>query len=226
SDKDGIPDHLDDCPFVPGPLSGIGCPPEDAVEMTIPPKRDDEFWPIPKATTFETVTEDFKDLSYENTLEDAYVQLRNKIKGSGKEFHKIMYIPLGFALFTKLERINDEGLPVKDPIAIESGGCSISQIIHCLFGAPSGRYRIFAFIVSSVSEIGMAIEDTEYRDLIKRISSGDDYNTTYLRTGDNEPISFSGYNIHLVVYEYESYPGNLPKLVTDSNIPHYKQILK
>ena len=224
SDGDGIPDYLDLCPFVPGPASNDGCIPDESVEMPSPSKRDDEFWPIPKPTNFDTVTDEFFGLSEKSTLEEVYIQIRSRINEKDKKFNKIMKVPMGFALFTKLERINESGLTVKDPITIESCGCSIAQIVPCLFGAPSGRYRFFAFIVSGISEIGMAIEDTEYSKVVQMISNGYDYNKSYLRTYDNEPIYFSGYEIHLIVYEYETYPGSLPKLVTDSNINHHQHI--
>jgi hypothetical protein len=228
SDGDGIPDHLDKCPFVPGPASTNGCPVEELMEALNPrdPNRSDQFWPIPTPTYIEDITDQF--IGINDSLEAVYGKIRKHLQKKGNQFNRVMYVPEdGFVVFSNLERINDSGTKLSLPIEIEKGGCSILNILHCLYGKPSGRYVFFAFVVNNGKGLSTTNDIKEYNDIMKYINRGYiNLDNSYVRDIYNNPISAAGYTVSLLAYEYETYPGRVPKLVLNTKIDYFKLLFK
>jgi hypothetical protein len=228
SDGDGIPDHLDKCPFVPGPASTNGCPVEELMEALNPrdPNRSDQFWPIPTPTYIEDITDQF--IGINDSLEAVYGKIRKHLKNKSKQFNRVMYVPDdGFVVFSNLERINDSGTKLSLPIEIEKGGCSILNILHCLYGKPSGRYVFFAFVVNKGIGLKTTDDIQEYNEIMKYINRGYiNLDNSYVRDIYNNPISARGYTVSLLAYEYETYPGRVPKLVSNTQIDYFKLLFK
>lgn len=224
SDGDGTPDHLDKCPFVPGPASNDGCPVEyEMIERTLrDPNRSDQFWPIPPLSYVEDVSDSF--IGNDETLEVLYSKIRRHLQKKGRSFNRVMYVPEdGFVIFSKLERINDLGTKLDLPIEIERGGCGILNIFHCLYGKPSGRYVFFGFVVNDGIGLNTNNDVQEYNEIMKYINRGYiNLDNSYVRDIYSNPIPANGYKVSLIAYEYETYPGQVPKLVTNSRIPYFK----
>lgn len=227
SDGDGIPDHLDRCPFGPGPAANNGCPIEYVKEETPPPRasnRSDQFWPIPTPTYVEDVSGQF--IGIGDSLEAVYGKIRKHLQKKGKQFNRVMYVPEdGFVVFSNLERINDSGTKLSLPIEIEKGGCSILNIFHCLYGKPSGRYVFFAFVVNNGIGLKTTNDIKDYNELMATINRGYiNLDNSYVRDIYNNAIPAGGYTVTLLAYEYETFPGRVPKLVVKSQINYFKSL--
>jgi hypothetical protein len=63
-------------------------------------------------------------------------------------------VPGGFALATRLEQIDSDGTPKRDPqrwssAMPEQPVASLGDYLRVLFSAPSGDYRVIVFVVSN-----------------------------------------------------------------------------
>ena len=228
SDGDGTPDHMDVCPFLPGPASTNGCPVEEVrEEITLrDPNRSDQFWPIPNPTYVEDISDKF--IEIDDYLETVYGKIREHLQEKGRQFNRVMFVPeSGFVVFSNLERINDSGSRLDLPIEIEKGGCSILNIFHCLYGKPSGRYMFFGFVVNNGIGLTTTNDIQEYNEIMKFVNRGFiNLDNSYVRDIDNNPIPTNGYSISLIVYEYETYPGRVPKLVSNTTVDYLKILFK
>ncbi|PZX49112.1 hypothetical protein LV85_03243 [Algoriphagus chordae] len=228
SDGDGTPDHSDKCLFLPGPASTNGCPVEEVREdRTLrDPNRPDQFWPIPNPTYVEDISDGF--IEKDDDLETVYGKIRKHLQEKGRQFNRIMFVPeSGFVVFSNLERINDSGTRLDLPIEIERGGCGILNIFHCLYGRPSARYMFFGYVVNT--RIGLTTTDDiqEYNEIMKVVNRGFiNLDKSYVRDIYNNSISADEYTISLIVYEYETYPGQAPKLVSNTTVDYLKLLFK
>ena len=159
-----------------------------------------------------------------DSLEAVYGKIRKHLQKKGKLFNRVMYVPEdGFVVFSSLERISDSGAKLTLPIEIELGGCSILNIFHCLYGKPSGRYVFFAFVVNNGIGLKTTTDKKDYNEIIKYINRGYiNLDNSYVRDIYNNPVAARGYTVTLLAYEYETFPGQVPKLVLENQINYFK----
>lgn len=111
-------------------------------------------WPPPRYSAIANVPiELFKERIEEPTLGYVANKLENALDNAGYSDRSYYYIPNGFALITRLERINQDGTSCTEDSRWITGPqplkkFSISSYIKSLFTAPPGYYRIIVFAVT------------------------------------------------------------------------------
>jgi hypothetical protein len=113
-------------------------------------------WPPPRASASVAIPDGFiaASGSAAPTLGDVAAQIHTTLDGGGYVERSYFAAPGGFAMVTRLERINADGTPMQDPErwrveAQPLGSFSLRAYLQALFTAPSGHYRIIVFVVSS-----------------------------------------------------------------------------
>ncbi len=130
----------------PAANGGSGTGSEPAEEPEVP-----QFpWPPPRASASVVIPAG----SAAGTLGDVEEQIRTALDGGGYVERSYFAAPGGFAMATRLERINPDGTPMQDPErwrveAQPLASFSLRAYLQALFAAPSGQYRIIVFVVSS-----------------------------------------------------------------------------
>ena len=113
-------------------------------------------WPPPRSSSSIVIpSQFFKDNHASHLLlSDIERILRDSLNTCGY-FEKSYYlVPDGFAIVTRIERINDDGTPKQDVDrwsleSIYSDTLSIEDFLKSLFTANQGLYRVIAFIVTA-----------------------------------------------------------------------------
>lgn len=125
-------------------------------EMAAPAQREaiPRFpWPPPAASSFMTIPlMDFLDRD-QPSLDDANRLLRSAFESAG--YFELSYyaVPDGFALVSRVERIEPDGRPMAPPHRWEQGGAGLSSFslvgyVRSLFLAPPGYYRLIVFLLT------------------------------------------------------------------------------
>jgi hypothetical protein len=112
-------------------------------------------WPPPRASASVVVPPGFIRLSSvaKPTLGDAAKLIDAALDGGGYVDRSYFAAPGGFAMVTRLERIDADGTPKQEerwsvqPPPLQR--FSLSAYLRALFTAPPGYYRIIVFVVSS-----------------------------------------------------------------------------
>jgi hypothetical protein len=85
-------------------------------------------------------------------LKHADYTLRAGLIAAGYDELSYYSVPDGFALISRLEKIETDGSPKPEPgrwsQADKKSGFSLGEYLSILFTAPAGRYRIIVFIVT------------------------------------------------------------------------------
>ncbi len=139
-------------------LIGIACNGGAPPSTPTTPVEMPEFpWPPPKPSAtailkFDSLT---KSANAKLTFGDIDTRI-NEALVAGNYTEKSYYgIPGGFALTTRIEQIDENGLPsssnrwVTEIATIKLSEFSLQGYLNALFSAPKGRYRIFVFMVTS-----------------------------------------------------------------------------
>jgi len=159
-----------------GPRSGLDVAPAPEQEAMVPPESgsapepqapavmpptvgiDPELdvpqfpWPPPRASASVVMPPGFLRLR-ELTLGDAAKLINAALDGGGYVDRSYFAAPGGFAMVTRLERIDADGTPKQEERwSVESPplqSFSLGAYLRALFTAPAGYYRIIVFVVSS-----------------------------------------------------------------------------
>ena len=114
-------------------------------------------WPPPGYSAFASLTLGSLERSVGNDLlfGDVDGRIRSAFSRAGYEQRSYFTVPDGFAIVTGLEQIDEDGYPVSagrwpsfgEPVRFTQ--FSPAEYLDALSGAPEGRYRVFAFVVTS-----------------------------------------------------------------------------
>lgn len=133
---------------------------------------------------------------------DIEKRLRAKLDARGYEDTSYYEVRGGFAMITKIERIDDQGkaLPGSDRFALESSGLCrfrLTSLLDCLLDADPGRYRVIVFLVTTapVTTDGSPARFAEAQDWL---DGGGDFMPAYLA---GKPLT-AAHNISALVYEF------------------------
>lgn len=130
-----------------------GGPPEGDFDYSMSrPSPPSPFWPLPPPSA-RTVLPAGALGSDSKTLGDVWARLRSAIDRSGYPAQAVHPVPGGFAIATRIERIDADGRPMPPPArwsaAIPIGTVhSLGDYIRAMFQAPEGHYRVIVFIVN------------------------------------------------------------------------------
>ena len=111
-----------------------------------------EFWPVPPASARHRITSHFSNCSQLKNVDSA---IKKALESCGYAENSYFKVPEGFAVITKMERINRDASPVPPPKRWDtevnvSDGFSLTRILRAIFVTESGKFRIIAFVVTPV----------------------------------------------------------------------------
>jgi hypothetical protein len=139
----------------PGEKAAPREPAGDAdVRPTEPPSGVRAFpWPPPKYSEFSTIPREWVAPDAVTTLASVAVRLERAFEAAGYGERSYYWIPDGFALVSRIERIQSDATPIDPPgrWAVETPS-RVSEgfidHIRALFNAPPGFYRVIVFAVT------------------------------------------------------------------------------
>ncbi|MEL6863641.1 MAG: hypothetical protein AAFP19_04445 [Bacteroidota bacterium] len=131
-------------------------------------------WPPPKASAQDVLPASFFESA--DNLKDVDKTLRKALEQSGYYEHSYFRAPKGFALVTRIERINDDASPKANPDRWQLANSSpkkfsLSDYFKALFSAPKGLYRVIVFIVSDQA-FAQSEESVSQEEASQWLSSG------------------------------------------------------
>ncbi len=113
-------------------------------------------WPVPKPSALEVLTLESleKTVGTGITFHDVDERISSALHSAGYDERSYFGVPGGFAVVTRLEKMDADGYPdyydrwasSLAPISIVD--FSLTKYLEALFGTPQGHYRVFVFIVS------------------------------------------------------------------------------
>ena len=138
-------------------LSAPGFPPGQAQAMmiekgdvTLPPFP----WPPPKPTSKLALPADWLPAQEPPTLGQVGKLLESALVAERYPDYAYLAVPNGFALVAQLEQIQQDGTPVTpnrwDPKLPSMATMGFDEFLKALFVAPTGYYRVIAFIVTDL----------------------------------------------------------------------------
>ena len=114
-------------------------------------------WPVPKPSAFEVLP--FESLGRPNgtgiTFRDVDERISNALGSAGYDDKSYFGVPGGFAIVTRLEKMDADGYPdhsnrwASSLAPIRFADFSLTKYLEALIGVPKGHYRVFVFVVSS-----------------------------------------------------------------------------
>ncbi len=111
-------------------------------------------WPPPRASARYVIPRDIviRDIA-EATWGDVESRLVAALDSAGYFDRSVYFVPSGFAIVTRLERIDADGNPLAEadrwpPVIGATGTFSLASYISRLFFAETGYYRVIAFIAA------------------------------------------------------------------------------
>lgn len=160
-------------------------------------------WPPPKPSSLISLPDEAKGDS--NHLVDVYERISFALHQSGYGEQRVYGVPAsgdeGFAIVTRLERFDKNGVPLDDdtrflPPDLEDTSFNLTEFIKRLFVAPQGYFRFAIFIITDLTYIPNAPEiDSEGAQTL--LEEG------VPRLPDSfEQVSSSGYHVDVLIYEY------------------------
>jgi hypothetical protein len=135
-------------------------------------------------------------------------------------------VPRGYALVTRIERINPDGTPKEVPTRwdIDIGPLqrfSISDYLEALFAAPPGYFRILVFVVTPFS-FGQSDAFVSRKEAMDWLHEG------WNRLPENvRSLPFtSDYGCTALIYEFEQHGRDqAPRLNTPGHIPGHTHLI-
>jgi hypothetical protein len=129
--------------------------PPPAASVSPEPEVPDFPWPPPRASATAVIPAGFIRVSgiAEPTLGHAVELINAALDGGGYVERSYFAAPGGFAMATRLERIEADGTPKQEErwsVAVQPlQSFSLGAYLRALFTAPAGYYRIIVFVVTS-----------------------------------------------------------------------------
>ena len=201
-----------------GGVSGIGTAVPDSVngggaepaEAAAPPVAAAEFpWPPPRPSAISVLPDDLllQDGSTPQRLADVDRLLNDALRPAGYFDHSYFRIPGGFVLVTRLEQIDESGVPKPgdERWAVEVGPLrdfSLGAFLKALFTADPGLFRVIAFAVSD-EDFQPRAEATTRAAATAWLSSG--LNVLPREIAD-QPFRPS-HRVTALIYEFQKPPG-------------------
>ncbi len=163
-----------------GSILLVGCPSRTGDAAPPPPRNavtPDPLprfpWPPPKASATSDVSRRL--LEDSKTLGDVDAKLVEALDKAGYGERSYYWIPGGYALATRIERMDDDGAPHKpdrwnlNPSLMRN--FDLVVFLKALVSAPVGRYRVFVFTVTSQAYKSDTAEPS-YETAVKWAGSG------------------------------------------------------
>jgi len=183
-------------------------------------------WPPPRASASAVIPAAFIPSSgiADPTLGDVAEQIRAALDTGGYVERSYFAAPGGFAMVTRLERIDADGTPKHDERwSVEAQplqSFSLGAYLRALFTAPAGYYRIIVFVVSS----------QPFAQSAERVSRSDAL--AWLHEGLNQlPDSVGGaayserHAVTALIYQFEQ-PGRQEALLVLQGSPSAREHLE
>ena len=179
-------------------------------------------WPPPQPSSSVALsTQYFAD---DGNLKDAASRLTQALSKAGY-VQRLYSAPdcgnCGFALVTRLERINEDGSPVDGldrfrPVGEEQPGTFISYL-KSLFKAPTGYYRMIIFVVTDDVYVPDSEPIASAAEAERILQSG-----TIPKLAPYSNCGFVGKSIDALIYEFRMEPGqDTPEVIEKGLIPPY-----
>ena len=199
-------------PAVPPPPEEIGAgqgapPPSTALPIPVAPSSPhrpgppDFPWPPPTPSALQPLPGPLGQLGFLTLgqMADWITQTLDRRSYFDRSYHAV---PNGFALVTRLERINDDGTPFAGgerwPTDLTAAGFSLARYLQALFAAPAGRYRVLVFVVTSELVTPSGERPTE-RYMLGLLSGGADRLPASVRDAPLTP----DHTCVALIYEFE-----------------------
>ena len=183
-----------------GGVPGAPAPPPGAVQP-LRPGLPDFPWPPPTPSASQPLPGLLTQLGFITVgqVADWVAQSLDQRSYFDRSYHSA---PNGFAMVTRLERINEDGTPFAGPdrwpVNVTSEGFSLIRYIEALFAAPEGHYRVIVFVVTSELLIPSGERPTEQY-MLGLLSGGADRLPAIVRDAPLTP----DHTCVALIYEFE-----------------------
>lgn len=190
----------------PPPATALPMPGGPAPAMPAPPSPHrpsppDFPWPPPTPSALQPLPSPLGQLGFLTLgqVADWITQSLDQRSYFDRSYHAV---PNGFALVTRLERINDDGTPFAGtdrwPTDLTAEGFSLARYLQALFAAPEGRYRVLVFVVTPELVTPSGEQPTE-RYMLGLLSGGADRLPVSVRDAPLTP----DHTCVALIYEFE-----------------------
>ncbi len=134
-------------------------------------------------------------------------QLRSALLAAGYDSFSYYGVPGGFALITRIEQIDNNGLTLsgQDRWSVEVRARTLSDMFKALIFAPIGHFRIIAFIISSVP-VTFDQYNAKLADIEKWSSSG----SSRLPDDFRSNLFTDSHEVEVMIYEFSKSTNNAP----------------
>jgi hypothetical protein len=184
-------------------------------------------WPPPLASAIEVIPRELlKKKQGPTRLRDIDKEITEALKQNGYYESSYYSIPEGFALATRIEQIEEDGSPKKEPhrwnLKLQPINFSLANYLKRLFLATPGYYRIIVFVITPYALAQSTSEPTPIQ-AIKWFSAG--YNLLPESIGNKE---FSqSYACTALIYEFERETESAePRFRQPGRIPGHIHLVK
>ena len=189
--------------------------PAKRVELEEPQQLVQFPWPPPRASATEIIHRELLEAKWEPTLlRDVDSKITQALKQTGYYESSYYAVPKGFAIATRIEQIEEDGSPKKEPQrwSLESQPTSftLAAYLKALFFSTPGYYRVIVFVVTPYP-LTQSPAETTPEEAKKWLSGG--HNRLPESIGNMEFLQT--YACTALIYEFER--------ETESEEPRFRQ---
>lgn len=217
SDGDGIGDEVDKCPDIFGLARYQGCPVADTSQMRIFPI------PYPKASAVYTFPWNEVALKGTRNFSSVDSAISTALNKAGYNTRGYYYIQHGFALVTRIEKINTDGSCKSGPERWEidlNPPRNFWDYLSNFVDAPKGYFRIVVFLVTD-------IDLTSKKEQVDKKVASDWVDNGYTKL----PVVYSNipftpnHSVTVLIYEFKKVEGQ-PATLTSNRLQAKEHLLK
>ena len=186
-------------------------------------------WPVPKFSSFVDISRGMLAAPKRplGSLGDVADVLSQAFENAGYIERSYYGVPGGFAIVTRLERMQKDGSPDSqdrwpEGYELPKASWTVSDVIKRIFTAREGRYRIIVFVVTDRSFGGEASPKIDPTVLASWASNGAGKLPEKVRQIKYDPE----YGCRALVYEFEKLEGREPRLILPSEYDGRTHLLK
>ena len=162
-------------------------------------------WPIPKPSSYLILRDNELANISKTSIGEMTDSLESVLGQAGYAEFKYYNLPMGIAMATQLERVDEQGKPFPMPerwdinnISASLDSFSLAQLVRVLVGAEPGYYRVLVFVVIDKNQVIVFDEPLENEAAVAALAN--DGAITLPEDIREIPIA-DDFNLNVLVYE-------------------------
>jgi len=153
------------------------------------------------------------------------MKISTELRKSGYSGLSYYSVPDGFAMVTRLERVDASGQPVAEPQRWQDidnpnwalTKFSLSEYLYALLQRREGLFRLFVFIVSPYD----LITDSSRQATPEMVREWQQRGSATLPDSVSKRAFSARYKVYVLLYQFKKVEGQHPELVSDSSVAQH-----